>query len=124
MFGTWKNMAYPGIQMTNTSSAHSFLLTNNSSKSGHDLHPAVCKLTHIDKNYSFKIHANKVKTVAFRGKFPIRTNVVNDKEPFEEASPFHIRCCTTCDTNKDAAVKLNKYTYCTLKRTLKIKPRN
>jgi len=48
----------------------------------------VCKLTHIDKKCSFKIHATKKKIVAFRGKFPIRTNIVIDNEPFEQASHF------------------------------------
>ena len=55
--------------------------------SEHTLQTAVCKIAHIDKNYSFKVHANKKKTGVQR-KVPQPNKNVIDNESLEQAPHF------------------------------------
>jgi hypothetical protein len=62
--------------------------------------------------------------MAFRGKFPIRTEVLIDNELIEQLSHFtYLGCNFTYSTNKGITRKLNEFKHIsgTLKRTLKNK---
>jgi len=74
-------MINPAIQMNNLYTDNHIILK----KCERYIHTAVYELTHIAKNCRFKISANKMRTVVFRGKFPIGTKIVIDNEWIEQA---------------------------------------
>ena len=99
-------MTNPGIQMNNLFADSQIILK----KYEDYLQTAVYKLTQIAKNYNFKISANKMKTVVFRVKFPVRTKIVIDNEPIEQVSHFtYLGCVVTWNTNKYITMKLSKF---------------
>ena len=73
-----------------------------------------------------KISTSKTKTMAFSGKYPVRTKIVVNDIVLEQVKHFkYLGCDISYDRSNDIEDKLNKFTHIcgTISRTLKNKTR-
>lgn len=129
MFRTWKSYVNPGIYLKNNTFLNSLLYADDKviiQDSEDKLQKSIYVLNKITKEYNFKIAAQKTKTMAFKGKYPIRTKIVIDEIIIEQVKYFkYLGCYISYERDIDLDKKLNNFrNVCgTIHRSLKNKTR-
>lgn len=128
MFRTWKLNVDPGIYFKKTF-LNSLLYADDKviiQDSEDKMQMAVYKLHQIAADYGFKVSIEKTKTMAFKGKYPVRTKIVIEGKILEQVKHFkYLGCYVSYEKEIDLDEKLNRFrSICgTIHRNLKNKTR-
>jgi len=126
---TWKDSATPGIELNANLNINTLLFADDQAiiqKCEDDLQRSTYELHNICQDYGMKISIKKTKTMAFKGKEPIRTKIIIENEAIEQVSHFtYLGCDITFEYENDIQHKLHKFQHIcgTLRKTLKKKTR-
>ena len=126
----WKSRFNRGIQLDRNTLLNSILYADDLVllvEREDDLQMGIHLLQQDCNKYDMKISVSKTKTMAFCGKYMIRTKITLNNKPLEQVNNFQYLGCNMSNTyNKDLEQKVNKFSrICgTISRTLKNKTRN
>ncbi|KAJ4443127.1 hypothetical protein ANN_04777 [Periplaneta americana] len=79
-------------------------------KNEDDLQKSLHELNEICKLYDLKISVRKTKTMAFRGKHPMRSKIILENQSIEQVSSFkYLDCDMSYNMERDIDSKINKF---------------
>jgi hypothetical protein len=125
----WKTRSRPGIWLKVTAALNTMLFADDQiiiQESEDELKRSIFYLNNICKSYNLKMSINKTKTMAFKGKYPIRTKIVIEDKTLEQVNHFkYLGYDVTflVETDTDAKIKKFQNICGTIRRTLKGKTR-
>lgn len=125
----WKLSITPSIRLNANTNINTLLFADDQAiiqENEDDLQRATHRLYTICRDYGMKISSKKSKTMAFKGKDPVRSKIVVNNEILEQVSHFtYLGCDLTYENETDIQKKLHRFQHIcgTLSRTLKKRTR-
>jgi hypothetical protein len=123
----WKTRNNPGIWLKETAALNTLLFADDqiiNQESEDELQISIFYLKNICKSYNLKISINKTKTMAFKGKYPVRTKIIIEDKTLKQVNHFRYLGYDVTfleETDTDAKIKKIQNICGTIRRTLKEK---
>ena len=110
MLRAWKSRVTSGIQLNKSICMGSLLYADDIvliQENEDDLQRAMFQLQEVAREYSLTISVRKTKTMAFKGKYPVRTKIVINNSTLEQVSRFkYLGCAVSYESEYDISCLL------------------
>jgi hypothetical protein len=109
----WDNNNIKGLKISRNTEIKTLLLADDQvimAESENLLQKSVHKLEKITSKYGLTISTNKTKTMAFRGRDPIRSKIVMNNKIIEQIHTFnYLGCSLSYEREKDVTTEVSKF---------------
>jgi hypothetical protein len=109
----WKTRSNPGIWLKETAALNALLFAEDQiiiQESEDKLKRSIFYVNNICKSYNLKISTNETKTMAFKGKYPVRTKIIIEDKTLEQVNHFkYVGYDITFLEETDTDTKIKKF---------------